>query len=251
MRVTLNDVVGGQTVLNVNIGTGGTGGLFADGENAPGQSGGDTTVGDYTTAGSQETSTSYYDPINGVLYGAPGGAGIPGGAGGGYDESSEGNVIPAESVTGFGQTFSGGTSVGMSQKATKSSGGYDTGYGYKEANAWGGYGGGAAYGAAGESGTLAGADAAAGSNYARAKGAPGGTGATALPPPAPSTPGTGGFGGNGGGGAGACGASMVQNNYSKSQAAPAPNFSVYPNTMTPGKGSDGGAGADGVLLIYY
>ena len=251
LRVTLNDVVGGQTVLNVNIGTGGTGGLFADGENAPGQSGGDTTVGDYTTAGAQDTSTGYYDPINGVLYGAPGGEGIPGGAGGGYDESSEGNVIPAESVTGFGQTFSGGDSVGMSQSIEESSGRYDTGYGYKEATAWGGYGGGAAYGAAGESGTMTGATAVAGNDYASARGAQGGVGATALPPPVPSTPGTGGFGGNGGGGAGACGASMVENNYRESQAAPVPNFSVYPNTMTPGNGSDGGKGADGVLLIYY
>ena len=251
LRVTLNDVVGGQTVLNVNIGAGGLGGLFADGENAPGQSGGDTTVDSYTTEGAQETSTGYYDPINGVLYGAPGGEGIPGGAGGGYDESSEGNVIPAESVTGFGQTFSGGNSVGMSQSIEKTSGRYDNGYGYKEAAAWGGYGGGAAYGAAGESGTLTGAAVAAGSDYASAKGAPGGPGATALPPPVPSTPGTGGFGGNGGGGAGSCGASMVQNTYSSSQAAPAPHFSVAPNTMTAGNGSDGGKGANGVLLIYY
>lgn len=251
LRVTLSDVVGGQTALNVNIGTGGLGGLFTDGENAPGQSGGDTTVGDYTTAGAQETDTGYYDPINGVLYGAPGGEGIPGGAGGGYDESSEGNVIPAESVTGFGQTFSGGNSVGRSQSIEKTSGRHDNGYGYKEATAWGGYGGGAAYGAAGESGTLTGAAVSAGSDYASAKGAPGGHGATALPPPAPSTPGTGGFGGNGGGGAGACGASMVQNTYSKGQASPVPNFSVFSNTMVSGNGSDGGKGADGVLLIYY
>lgn len=251
LRVTLNDVTGGQTALNVTIGTGGPGGLFADGENAPGQNGGDTTVGDYTTAGAQETSTGYYDPINGVLYGAPGGEGIPGGAGGGYDESSEGNVIPAESVTGFGQTFSGGDSVGMSQSIEDTSGRYDTGYGYKEATAWGGYGGGAAYGAAGKSGTMAGATAVAGDDYASARGAQGGVGATALPPPVPSTPGTGGFGGNGGGGAGACGASRVQNNYSSSQAAPVPNFSVSPNTMTAGNGSDGGNGANGALLIYY
>lgn len=251
LRVALSDVVGGQTALNVNIGTGGLGGLFTDGENAPGQSGGDTTVGDYTTAGAQETDTGYYDPINGVLYGAPGGEGIPGGAGGGYDESSEGNVIPAESVTGFGQTFSGGTSVGMSQSIEKTSGRHDNGYGYKEATAWGGYGGGAAYGAAGESGTLTGAAVSAGSDYASAKGAPGGHGATALPPPVPSTPGTGGFGGNGGGGAGACGAAMVQNTYSKGQASPVPNFSVFSNTMVSGNGSDGGKGADGVLLIYY
>ena len=251
LRVTLNDVVGGQTVLNVTIGTGGTGGLFADGENAPGQSGGDTTVGDYTTAGAQETSTGYYDPINGVLYGAPGGAGIPGGAGGGYDESSEGNVIPAESVTGFGQTFSGGTSVGMSQKVAQSSGRYDTGYGYKEATAWGGYGGGAAYGANGENGTITDAQALASTGYAVAKGASGGKGATALPPPVPSTPGTGGFGGNGGGGAGACGSAQVENNYASNVASPVPTFEARGGAMTAGNGSDGGNGADGVLLIYY
>ena len=251
LRVTLNDVVGGQTALNVNIGTGGTGGLFADGENAPGQSGGDTTVGDYTTAGAQETATGYYDPINGVLYGAPGGEGIPGGAGGGYDESSEGNVIPAESVTGFGQTFSGGTSVGMSQKVEGHKGVYYEGYGYKEATAWGGYGGGAAYGAAGENGTLYNASYTVGNSWASAKGAPGGVGATALPPPVPSTPGTGGFGGNGGGGAGACGGARIRNNYRVGSASPAPDFEVYENTMTAGDGSDGGDGADGVLLIYY
>ena len=44
---------------------------------------------------------------------------------------------------------------------------------------------------------------------------------------------------------------MVQNNYSSSQASPAPYFSVSPNTMTAGNGSDGGKGADGALLIYY
>ena len=43
----------------------------------------------------------------------------------------------------------------------------------------------------------------------------------------------------------------MKNNYKKSQAAPVPNFSASPNTMTPGDGSDGGKGADGVLLIYY
>lgn len=251
LRVTLNDVVGGQTVLNVNIGTGGTGGLFADGENAPGQSGGDTTVDSYTTAGAQTTSTGYYDPINGVLYGAPGGEGIPGGAGGGYDKISEGNVIPAASVTGFGQTFSGGASVGMSRQATSKNGVASSGYGYKEANAYGSFGGGAAYGAAGEDGGLSGYTASTYSDAAFAVGAKGGKGADALPPPVPSASGTGGFGGNGGGGAGACGAAMVRNNYKASTASPVPNFSVGQGAMTSGKGSDGGKGADGVLLIYY
>ena len=245
LRVTLSDVVGGQTVLNVNIGTGGTGGLFADGENTPGQSGGDTTVGDYTTAGAQETSTGYYDPIDGVLYGAPGGAGIPGGAGGGYSGNAETDVIPAESVSGFGQTFPGGNSFGRSHKV-EDTGGSST-YGGVVARAYGGYGGGAAYGAAGEDGSTN-ASASASSNGGWAIGAAGGKGATASPPPVPLTPGTGGYGGNGGGGAGACGYAIMTNDY---KTSPAPYFDVSGNTMTPGNGSDGGDGAPGVLLIYY
>lgn len=248
LRVTLSDIVAGQTTLSVTIGAGGKGGLFADGENSPGQNGGETTVGSYTTAGAPETTTGYYDPINGKLYGAPGGAGIPGGAGGGFDENVEGTTVEAESVSGFGQTFAGGTSVGTSESKESSTGNIDGTYGYKGATAFGAYGGGAAYGAPGGNGTLDGASATTGSNYARGKGAPGGVGATALPPPAPANPGTGGYGGNGGGGAGACGGVEIENNYSTS---PAPTFEASENTMTAGNGSDGGDGAPGILLIYY
>lgn len=248
LRVTLSDIVAGQTTLSATIGAGGKGGLFSDGENAPGQSGGETTAGNYTTAGAPETTTGYYDPINGKLYGAPGGAGIPGGAGGGFDENVDSRTVEAESVTGFGQTFAGGTSVGTSESKEKSAGDVDGSYGRKGATAFGAYGGGAAYGAPGGNGTLDGASVSAGSNYVRAKGAPGGVGATALPPPTPTTPGTGGYGGNGGGGAGACGGAYVENDYSTS---PVPTFEALENTMTAGNGSDGGEGAPGVLLIYY
>ena len=191
------------------------------------------------------TSTVYYDPINGVLYGAPGGDGIPGGAGGGYSGNAEADVIPAESVSGFGQTFPGGNSFGRSHKAEDT--GASSTYGGVVARAYGGYGGGAAYGAAGEDGSTN-ASASAASNGGWAIGAAGGKGATASPPPVPLTPGTGGYGGNGGGGAGACGYALMTNNY---QTSPAPYFSVSGNTMTPGDGSDGGKGGDGVLLIYY
>lgn len=248
LRVTLADIVAGQTTLSVTIGAGGKGGLFADGENAPGQSGGETTAGNYTTAGAPETTTGYYDPITGKLYGAPGGAGIPGGTGGGFDDNANGQTAEAESVTGFGQTFSGGVSVGTAESKESSYGSISGTYGYKGATAFGSYGGGAAYGAPGGNGTLDGASVSTGSNYARAKGAPGGAGATALPPPTPTNPGTGGYGGNGGGGAGACGGAYVENNYSTS---PAPTLTVEENTMTAGNGSDGGDGAPGVLLIYY
>ena len=249
LRVTLSNVIGGQTILNVIIGAGGAGGLFADGENSPGQSGGDTVVDSYSTAGAQETSTGYYDPINGVLYGAPGGGGIPGGAGGGYSKNVEADVIPAESVSGFGQIFPGGLSVGMSHKVEDES--YVSPHGYAQAFAYGSYGGGAAYGAAGENGETSGTEIVVSERVCSAKGAIGGRGATASPPPVPSARGTGGYGGNGGGGAGACGYARVYNAYRKSDESPVPNFSVSANTMTPGDGSDGGKGADGVLLIYY
>ena len=249
LRVTLSNVIGGQTILNVIIGAGGAGGLFADGENSPGQSGGDTVVDSYSTAGAQETSTGYYDPINGVLYGAPGGGGIPGGAGGGYSGNAEADVIPAESVSGFGQIFPGGLSVGMSHKVENKS--YVSPHGYAQAFACGSYGGGAAYGAAGENGETSGTETVVSERVCSAKGAIGGRGATASPPPVPSARGTGGYGGNGGGGAGACGYARVYNSYRKSDESPVPNFSVSANTMTPGNGSDGGKGADGVLLIYY
>lgn len=248
LRVTLSDIVAGQTTLSVTIGAGGKGGLFADGENAPGQSGGETTAGNYTTADAPETTTGYYDPINGKLYGAPGGAGIPGGAGGGFDENVDGTTVGAESVTGFGKTFSGGVSVGISDSGYKSNGKIADTYGFTSAQAFGSYGGGAAYGSNGGNGSLDEIFFNAWSSGARAKGAIGGVGATALPPPTPENPGTGGYGGNGGGGAGACGAAQVENNYSTS---PAPTLTVEENTMTAGNGSDGGDGAPGVLLIYY
>lgn len=248
LRVTLSDIVAGQTTLSAIIGAGGKGGLFSDGENSPGQNGGETTVGSYTTAGAPETTTGYYDPINGKLYGAPGGAGIHGGAGGGFDENVDSRTVEAESVTGFGQTFSGGVSVGISESGYKSNGEIADTYGFTSAEAFGSYGGGAAYGSNGGNGSLDEIFFNAWSSGARAKGAIGGVGATALPPPIPANPGTGGYGGNGGGGAGACGAAQVKNNYSTS---PAPTLTVEENTMTAGDGSDGGDGAPGILLIYY
>ena len=249
VRVTI-PVVPGQTMLNVTLGAGGPGGLFADGENSPGQDGGDTIVGDYTTAGVQPVSSGYYDPINGVLYGAPGSEGVPGGDGGGYDKDAQ-KTIPAKSVTAFGQTFTGGGSPGTGNSVTSESGNYTTGYGSKTAIAFASYGGGAAYGNNGEDGGLSEHTAYTATDTAAAVGGKGGKGADALPPPVPSVRGCGGTGGNGGGGAGSCGGAEVENAYKESTASPVPNFSVSANTMTPGNGSDGGPGAPGVLLIYY
>lgn len=248
LRVSVN-VTPGQ-VLSVTIGEGGAGGLFSDGENTPGQNGGDTIVGEYTTADVQASENGYYDPLDGVLYGSPGAEGVPGGAGGGYDAENR-QILQAEDVIASGQVFKGGASIGPDQSIEKEAGSASAGYGYKYAAATGSYGGGAAYGANGEDGSMNGAKATASSSGPYALGAIGGKGADALPPPAPSIPGTGGGAGNGGGAAGQCGEAYVENNYYTSSASPSPTFFAEANTKTPGNGSDGGKGANGALLIYY
>ena len=249
LRVSVN-VTAGQ-VLNVTIGEGGLGGLFSDGENSPGQNGGDTTVGEYTTENAQASENGYYDPLDGILYGAPGAEGVPGGAGGGLELENL-QVLQAEDVIAAGQVFKGGTSIGPGQYIEKESGDASSSeYGYKDALATGSYGGGAAYGANGENGSMEDINVSAGGTGPYARGAIGGKGADALPPPIPTIPGTGGGGGNGGGSAGQCGEAYVENSYYPSSASPAPTFYAVANTKTPGKGSDGGKGANGALLIYY
>lgn len=248
LRVSVN-VTAGQ-VLNVTIGEGGLGGLFSDGENSPGQNGGDTTVGEYTTESVQASENGYYDPLDGILYGAPGAEGVPGGAGGGFDAENM-QILQAEDVIAAGQVFKGGTSIGPDQYIEKESGSASSGYGYKYAFVTGSYGGGAAYGANGENGSMEGINVSADGTGPYARGAIGGKGADALIPPAPTIPGTGGGGGNGGGGAGQCGEAYSENSYYPSSASPSPTFYAVANTKTPGKGSDGGKGANGALLIYY
>lgn len=248
LRVTIN-VTAGQ-VLNVTIGEGGDGGLFSDGENSPGQKGGDTIVGEYTTANVQASVNGYYDPLEGILYGAPGAEGVPGGAGGGYDAENR-QILQAEDVIASGQVFKGGTSIGPDQSVDSEAGMTSGGYGYKYAGATGSYGGGAAFGANGENGSMDGAKATTSSSGPYAIGAIGGKGADAAAPAVPSIPGTGGGAGNGGGAAGQCGEAYVENNYRPSSASPSPTFFAGVNTKTPGKGSDGGKGAKGALLIYY
>ena len=252
LQVTLS--VAAEQKFSCTIGKGGAGGLFSAGPNTPGSLGGETTVGSYTTAGVQETEVGYYDPINAVLYGAPGAAGISGGNGGGAELDTTGPevIVPAESVTGFGQTFAGGTSLGIESVQNKSKGSVGNGlYGSLTAYGFGSYGGGAAYGAPGGNGTADGITLIVDEyGVATAKGAHGGAGANASKPPKPTNAGTGGYGGNGGGGAGAGGPARVRNAYYSSDT-PASNFTATLGDMTAGNGSDGGDGADGVLLMYW
>ena len=240
-QITINASAGQQ--LAVVIGKGGKGGAFSAGENAAGEDGTDTTVGEYSSASGQVVPGGFLDPINNVLYGGTGSAGIKGGSGGGYLDDQE---VQPESLSVAGVTYSGGSSIGLSSNVTYESGGSASQYGKKKATAWGGYGGGPAYGANGSDGEAG--QATAGGNFAVATGGKGGDGGNALPPAKAQTRGSGGTGGNGGGAPGSSGKAQVDNEFNTS---PAPDFQANTNPGTPGNGSDGGEGADGVLLIYY
>ena len=240
-QITINASAGQH--LAVVIGKGGKGGAFSAGENAAGEDGTDTTVGEYSSASGQVVPGGFLDPINNVLYGGTGRAGIKGGSGGGYLDDQE---VQPESLSVAGVTYSGGSSIGLSSNVTYESGGSASQYGKKKATAWGGYGGGPAYGANGSDGEAG--QATAGGNFAVATGGKGGDGGNALPPAKAQTRGSGGTGGNGGGAPGSSGKAQVDNEF---KTSPAPDFQANTNPGTPGKGSDGGEAADGVLLIYY
>ena len=240
-QITINASAGQQ--LAVVIGKGGKGGAFSAGENTAGEDGTDTTVGEYTTASGQVVPGGFLDPINNVLYGGTGEAGIKGGSGGGYLDDQE---VQPESLSVAGVTYSGGSSIGLSSNVTYESGGSASQYGKKKATAWGGYGGGPAYGANGSDGEAG--QATAGGDFAVATGGKGGDGGNALPPVKAQTRGNGGTGGNGGGAPGSSGKAQVDNEFNTSSA---PDFQANTNPGTPGNGSDGGEAADGVLLIYY
>ena len=240
-QITINASAGQQ--LAAVIGKGGKGGAFSAGENTAGEDGTDTTVGEYSTASGQVVPGGFLDPINNVLYGGTGSAGIKGGSGGGYLDDQE---VQPESLSVAGVTYSGGSSIGLSSNVTYESGGSASQYGKKKATAWGGYGGGPAYGANGSDGEAG--QATAGGNFAVATGGKGGDGGNALPPAKAQTRGSGGTGGNGGGAPGSSGKAQVDNEFNTS---PAPDFQANTNPGTPGNGSDGGEAADGVLLIYY
>ena len=247
-QITINASAGQQ--LAVVIGKGGKGGAFSAGENAAGEDGTDTTVGEYSSASGQVVPGGFLDPINNVLYGGTGSAGIKGGSGGGYLDEQE--VLP-ENLTIDGATYSGGLSVGLSQSEFKRTGGPSDKYGQRSGRTYGGYGGGPAFGANGGDGGIPDRDEIiTRSKYCEASGAKGGNGATALPPPKASVRGRGGGGGNGGGAPGSSGEAWVSSYYTpKSGGGPSETLSASPDPGTPGNGSDGGEAADGVLLIYY
>lgn len=233
-------------VITFSIGVGGSGGA---------RNGGSGTAGTPTSASSTSIGTvssndgvasqGYFDPMTGDVYATPGLAGIKGGNGGRTTTTSlygtdGGNGYSGENA---GNYNGGAGGAGISRNLT------DYGYTYLSKAAGGG-GGGGAYGAAGSPGGNATFVARhwEGDTYYgdRLTSGAGGNGANALPHPKP-TYGCGGGGGNGGGAGGNCGGVDGLDGHYTSDV-----FTDYKHQGgSAGRGSVGGAGGDGIAVIYW
>lgn len=210
LTVDLDPVTPGD-VITISYGTGGA----AD---SPGT---DTVITyngvQYTTADGTFMPNGIVNLFTGEILGRPGRAGIKGGDGGAY-------LNNGENVTGYGQTWQGGS---HSQVSARDGDHYSV-YGADATRAGGG---GAAYGRNGSAGRPL---------HTSDYNCDGGAGASALPPPQADY-GCGGNGGNGGGGGG--GGSVRYFSLNSSFTAG--------NGGAGGSGSAGGQGGDGCVLIYY
>lgn len=228
-------------IITFNIGVGGSGGV---------RNGGSGTVGTPTSASSTSigsvssndgiASQGYFDPMTGDVYATPGLAGVKGGNGGRTTITSlygndGGNGYSGEAVG----SYQGGNG-GVGQKFTYY---ISSTYGDFECKASAGGGGGAAFGASGGAGGNATVSYDSSSRKIITSGA-GGNGANAFPHPKP-TYGCGGGGGNGGGAGGNCGGvdGYVNEWYG--------TVSYKHQGGTAGRGSVGGAGGDGIAVIYW
>ena len=242
------------------------------GEGAPvgsfvGSEGGATTFGSVSSASGYANAMGFTDLISGNTYAATGENGISGSDGDGPNGTSD--IV----VDGVRYTHGNRGSGASDSKSQTAGGGH---YAKGEYFTSGGYGGGPAYKANGGKGkngsgkmeitasyyppVLGGDYGDIGIGAAVVAGflAVGGDGANAQAPPDATTPGSGGTGGNGGGGVGAFGA-PANASAEASTAAEAKVF--YAETFdgvtasgplaTPGKGSAGGRGAPGCVLVYY
>ncbi len=246
---TVQNAVPGSKV-SYSCGVGGAGAPYAENSDKEGSLGGATTMGGSSSDSGSSNPSGYTDPMTGEVYAVSGIAGVPGGNGVGYD--ADGNLIypPDIVVNGRSYTHGGqGTAVDFETGNSAVSGSFD-------ATSSGGLGGGPAYKANGHNGGN-GITPTMTSQYNNKKltmqGGAQGTGATAQPPEKPSVYGNGGGAGNGGGGNGQtgwpCMASCTMRDDASYQMG---DLEVYAGAATGrGKGSDGGQGSDGCIVLYY
>ena len=246
---TVQNAVPGSKV-SYSCGVGGAGAPYAENSDEEGNLGGATTMGGSSSDSGSSNPSGYTDPMTGEVYAVSGIAGVPGGNGVGYD--ADGNLIYPPDIVVNGQSYTHGgqgTAVDFETGNSAVSGSFD-------ATSSGGLGGGPAYKANGHNGGN-GITPTMTSQYNNKKltmrGGAQGTGATAQPPEKPSVYGNGGGAGNGGGGNGQtgwpCMASCTMRDDASYQMG---DLEVYAGAATGrGKGSDGGPGGDGCIIIYY
>ena len=204
--------------ISYSCGDGGEGGISLGVEPTPGQLGGDTVFGAYSTADGQISAAGVVNLFTGLIYGLSGESGISGVDGGGPSDNPESLIFE-------GITYAGG-------KKGKNVNGYVSGA------AFGGWGGGPAAGAPGSDGQDGRTEPNKGSGFN--DGGDGGRGGSAVPRPDSTTPGQGGDGGNGGGGGGGGG-----------PATGPEQFSWPANGGPGGKGGKGAKGGPGCIILYF
>jgi len=244
----------------VTIGSGGPGGISADGTDVAGDLGGDTTFGSMSSANGAEVS-NYINLVDGTLYIEAGDKGQDGGKGG------EGGTVNIEMVSyitpdnvwdpyleGTWDVGEDGEDIGTHSGGAKGTTGWvgqSTGgqgvmsHGKTVGVTAPGGGGGASISANGSAGgnSTSSYNAGVWSYFS----GPGGNGAAATTVPAKASfgkCGRGGYGGGGGGLPGKC----------ETQSIEWPRYSYNVNPGTPGQGglgSQGGTGSDGFVVVYY
>lgn len=240
-----------------SCGKGGKGGIYSADGSVPGEYGTATTMGTVTSEKGASSDDGYTDINSGKKFAERGIDGVAGSKGRGrkYVEAEDAYVdLPSPDIVVDGAHYTAGADNPIEKDG--GAGDYTVApYGYLKWIGQGGLGGGAAYKANGGQAT----DAPDG--YAviftdeaivTCWGGRGGKGADALPPDKETKQyGRGGAGGNGGGGAGGTGKAYTRQRIKDGLTLKAAELNPVQISGDPGKGSDGGEGADGCIILYY
>ena len=228
----------------VQIGAGGTGGVYSADGSVAGTSGTQTKFGSLSSENGSSSDIGFSDPVNNQFYAQVGDDGVKGGDGG---DGGQANYASNDSKVRAGKD--GGNALGYAGGKGASGSAAKSGSSSSNPNqigvSGGGGGGGAAMGNAGGDGNRGHLEW---SNFDlpnyqgygwNAEGGSGGFGGDAtIIPNMPTMLGGGGGGGHGGGGGGGGGLTQAVSTWSHSGGSG-------------GNGSNGGDGAPGCVLIYY
>ncbi len=240
-----------------SCGKGGKGGIYSADGSVPGEFGTATTMGAVSSEKGASSDDGYTDINSGKKFAERGLAGVAGSKGRGrkYVEAEDTYVdLPSPDIVVDGVHYTAGADNPIEKDG--GAGDYTVApYGYLAWKGQGGLGGGAAYKANGGQATDA-PDGKAVIYTTKASvtcwGGRGGKGADALPPDKEAKQyGRGGAGGNGGGGAGGTGKAYTRQRIKDGLTLKAAELIPVQTSGDPGKGSDGGEGADGCIILYY